>query len=1317
MVALFGLSVLPGVGGVAHADTLVSNIGQDSSSNTATVTSTQSQAQAFTTGSGGGYDLDDVQVEIRSFSGDVDDQSNISASIYSEDGGDPDSEVHALTNPSTISAGVQTFGAPAGATLDENTTYFVVVSYAGTDTFVLHTTNENNEDNGAAIGWSIGNSRTHGSGTSWTDHVVALQIRVRGSDNTPPVLDGGKVNVNNATQVQLTFDEALDSGSLPAVSAFVVTVDGSPRTIDSLTLNDAGTTVTLTVDPAIRPGDVVKVSYTKPGMNPLQDKGGSDVASFTVQSVTNNLPAVVPDAPTNLYAKGGSTGQIDLRWRAPYTGGADITGYRIEVSNTGTGGWSDLVANTGSASRRYSHTELNPSDTRHYRVSAINSVGTGDPSNVASATAMNAPPTVIGSETSGTGESVTLFLDEVPYSNSIPDPSAFTVKVDGNAFTPTNAYFLAPSRIFLDMRSAATVGPGETVTVSYTKPATNPLQDEAGIETESFTDFPVENKIPPIAPDAPTNLQAKGVSATRIDLSWDAPAYTGGADIAGYRIEVSTTGTGGWTDVVANTGSTSTRYSHTVPSGATRHYRVSAINSAGAGDPSDVASGSAMNTPPGVIGAEISGNARIVTLFLDEAPVDSPAPPASAFTINVDGTVRTAGALTVNAGFKLIKLVFTGAALRPGDTLTVSYTKPETNPLQDAAGLETDSFTDFPVQNNLAPIAPDAPTNLTAAGASRTTIELSWNAPAYTGGANISGYKIEVSSTGTGSWSNLVTDTDSTSTAYSHTVPSGATRYYRVSAINSAGTGPASDVASATALNTPPRVIHAEIPENAAGTLWLFLDEAPDSTSTPAASTFTVKVEEDTRTPASVSFLTNPHRIHLSFASDDEMRPGETITVSYTKPEENPLRDATDLRTNSFTNFPVENNLLPIAPDAPTNVQAIGVSTTQIDLFWNAPAYTGGTDLTGYRIEVSTTGTGGWSDLVADTGSTATTYSHQVPLQATRYYRISAINSAGTGTTSQVTSGNAMNTPPEVIGAEISGNTRIVTLFLDEAPVDSPAPPAAAFRINVDGTVRIAGALTVNAGFKLIKLVFASAIRPGETVSVSYTKPETNPLQDAAGLETNSFTDFPVKNKLVPITPDAPTNLTAETASETSIELSWEAPVYTGGADLAGYKIEVSNTGTGGWSDLVADTGSTATTYTHTGLASGDTRHYRVSAINSAGAGNASSVASATTHDLPPKVIGAEMSGNARIVTLFLDEAPVDSPAPPASAFTINVDGTVRTAGALTVNAGFKLIKLVFASAIRPGETVSVSYTKPSWSGASPPRRHEMNGVAGEAGG
>ena len=100
--------------------------------------------------------------------------------------------------------------------------------------------------------------------------------------------------------------------------------------------------------------------------------------------------------------------------------------------------------------------------------------------------------------------------------------------------------------------------------------------------------------------------------------------------------------------------------------------------------------------------------------------------------------------------------------------------------------------------------------------------------------------------------------------------------------------------------------------------------------------------------------------------------------------------------------------------------------------------------------------------------------------------------------------------------------------------------------------------------------------------------------------------------------PGAPTGLTATASGTTAINLSWSAPASTGGSAITGYKIEVSPNGTSGWTDQVANTNSTATTYAHTGLAAGDTRHYRVSAINANGTGVPSNVDSATTGTTVP---------------------------------------------------------------------------------------------------
>ena len=95
-----------------------------------------------------------------------------------------------------------------------------------------------------------------------------------------------------------------------------------------------------------------------------------------------------------------------------------------------------------------------------------------------------------------------------------------------------------------------------------------------------------------VAPDPPTDLVATAIEPTRIDLTWTAPAYDGGAPVTAYRIEVSEDAAA-WIDLERSTGTDATSYSHTgLPPGSTRHYRVSAINAAGTGLPSGIASAS-----------------------------------------------------------------------------------------------------------------------------------------------------------------------------------------------------------------------------------------------------------------------------------------------------------------------------------------------------------------------------------------------------------------------------------------------------------------------------------------------------------------------------------------------------------------------------------------------------------------------------------------------------------------------------------------------------------------------------------------------------
>ena len=92
--------------------------------------------------------------------------------------------------------------------------------------------------------------------------------------------------------------------------------------------------------------------------------------------------ATVPEMPTGLTPTPMGQNQIDLSWTAPADGGSPITEYTFEYSTDGGSTWSDPAATDSMTS--HSHTGLTADTTYHYRVMAVNAVG----SSMASATRM-----------------------------------------------------------------------------------------------------------------------------------------------------------------------------------------------------------------------------------------------------------------------------------------------------------------------------------------------------------------------------------------------------------------------------------------------------------------------------------------------------------------------------------------------------------------------------------------------------------------------------------------------------------------------------------------------------------------------------------------------------------------------------------------------------------------------------------------------------------------------------------------------------------------------------------------------------------------
>jgi len=113
----------------------------------------------------------------------------------------------------------------------------------------------------------------------------------------------------------------------------------------------------------------------------------------------------------------------------------------------------------------------------------------------------------------------------------------------------------------------------------------------------------------------------------------------------------------------------------------------------------------------------------------------------------------------------------------------------------------------------------------------------------------------------------------------------------------------------------------------------------------------------------------------------------------------------------------------------------------------------------------------------------------------------------------------------------------------------------------------------------------------------------TGPDGNTPSLTTSAYT--------VPGTPGT-LSLAAGGSASTEVDLTWSTPASDGGQTISGYRVQKSTNGSA-WSNVTATTGSSATTYTATGLTMNTQYWFRVAAINSIGTGADSNEPNITT--------------------------------------------------------------------------------------------------------
>ena len=285
------------------------------------------------------------------------------------------------------------------------------------------------------------------------------------------------------------------------------------------------------------------------------------------------------------------------------------------------------------------------------------------------------------------------------------------------------------------------------------------------------------------------------------------------------------------------------------------------------------------------------------------------------------------------------------------------------------------------------------------------------------------------------------------------------------------------------------------------------------------------------------------------------------------------------------------------APDKPRGLEATATHN-QVVLTWNDP---NDDSITGYvvlRRNRDTDEKGHFHELVADTGSAATTYTDTEVAAETRYtYRIKAINEHGV--------------------SERSRWYHIDTPAAPEPPANSPATGTP----TITGTVQVGETLTVNTsgitdedGLEDVAFSYqwqtdgtailgatSSAYTPVEADEGRAATVQVNFTDDAGNDETLTSAPTAAVAAAEPTEPPAQPRDLSATATHNQVVLTWKDPDDD---SITGYVILRRNRDTnteGQFDELAANTGTTAATYTDASVSSETRYTYRIKAINQYG--------------------------------------------------------------------------------------------------------------------
>jgi predicted phage tail protein len=725
-------------------------------------------------------------------------------------------------------------------------------------------------------------------------------------------------------------------------------------------------------------------------------------------------PVGAPAAPAGLAATPGD-GKVALSWTAPSSdGGSQVTGYNVYVATSADFKAATKIPwGTGTA---VTVTGLVNGTTYYFRVTAVNKAGEGKPSSAVPAIPAAAPGVPTGLAAAAGDGQVTLTW----------------VKPASDGGSPLTGYNLSYATS-ADFTGATVVhgGTDTSLVVNRLVNGTTYYFRVAAVNRvgESRTSNVVK-AVPAAAPGAPTGLTATAGDA-KVTLTWTAPG-SGGAPISGYNVYYATSADFTAATVVHGGTGTSLVVNRLV-NGTVYYFRVTAVNRVGEGQRSNEVKAVPVGVPGVPTGLTATAGDAKVTLTWT-APGSGGAP-ISGYNVYLGTSPSGEAAAPVNRASLVTATSYKVTGLVNGTTYYFRVAAVN----RVGEGQRSNEVKAIPVG------VPGAPAGLTVSpGDARAT--LSWTAPGSDGGSPVTGYNIYVATSADFKGATKIPRGTGTAVTVTGLV-NGTTYYFRVTAVNRIGAGPASAAAKAVPVTVPGAPIGlSATPGKSKVTLrWaappsggspitgyiIYKGTSPGGETGPAVNGLLV-----TATSYAVTSLVNGTPYYFEVFAVNAVGQGSSSNeASATLP---PIVPPTS---------PASTITSPITPafGGPTGLTATA-GDTNVRLSWTAPASDGGSPVTGYKIYVATTPDAQQSTRIVTAKSADATVAHLVN-GTTYYFMVTAVNTAG----HESPFSTEVSAEPAKLGTQV------------KVSADSPTVPPQLIAL-----ITAAAAMVTGAGFTLI---------------------------------------------------------------------------------------------------------------------------------------------------------------------------------------------------------------------------------------------------------